>query len=83
MVCAPKVEARRVQIVAVSYCWLTAEHPDPKGVQLKTIANVVMSTVHKDVGLKSTPKVRNAILKQYSKSTPSGGGAAPTTRPGR
>jgi hypothetical protein len=35
------VEQRRVQIVAVSYCWLTAEHPDPKGSQLKTVANVI------------------------------------------
>jgi len=35
------VEERRVQIAAVSYCWLTPEHPDPKGSQLKTVANVI------------------------------------------
>jgi len=32
---------RRKPIVALSYCWLTPEHPDPEGEQLATLCKVV------------------------------------------
>jgi hypothetical protein len=30
-------------IIAISFCWLTPPHPDPRGVQLQTIATVLDS----------------------------------------
>merc|ERR1711988_1258344 len=32
---------RQVEIVVVSYCWLTAKHPDPKGDQLQLLGRVM------------------------------------------
>merc|ERR1712129_487267 len=54
----PKKKA--VAIVAISYCWLAADHPDPSGDHLKLIAPLVSSfagpggcsTWHGEVGQK-------------------------------
>jgi len=37
----PKVQSGTVKIVAISYCWLTALHPDPDGNQLRKIGRVI------------------------------------------
>lgn len=37
----PLVEARTVQIVALSHCWHTAEHPDPSGVSLRVLTHAI------------------------------------------
>jgi Ca2+-binding EF-hand superfamily protein len=35
------VEAKRAEIVAVSWCWLSPNHPDPEGMQLAHIAEII------------------------------------------
>jgi hypothetical protein len=37
----------RLPICAVSYCWLTPEHPDPEGEQLISLAKTIERAAHR------------------------------------